>query len=245
MTPPTATWSDGRMVAIDFETTGTDPTDARIVAAAFVAVGGDEPVVTGTWIVDPSVDIPAEAAAIHGITTDRARAEGCAPVAALTDIVNALNDHVGTGLPVVAFNARYDLTVLDRECTRHDVALPTVLSGDLARGQLAPVIDPYVIDKQMDRYRRGKRTLPALCQHYRVRHDGPHQAANDALAAARLAWRLPRVFPQLALTELPALHQQQTEWAAEQAASLQQYKRRTDPTAIVDSHWPLIPAQRS
>lgn len=241
---PTA-WPEGRLLAIVFETTGIDPATARIVAAAVVAVGGNEPVVTGTWIVDPGVDIPVEAAAIHGITTDRACAEGRPPAAVLPELVAALNDHAGAGLPVVAFRAPYGLTVLDRECTRHEVALPEAFSGDATGRQLAPVIDPYVIDKQMDRFRRGKRTLPALCQHYRVRHDGPPQAANDALAAARLAWRLPRVFPDLARMELPALHRRQIEWAAEQADGLQQYKRRTDPTAVVDGHWPLIPAQRA
>ncbi|MEV8476552.1 exonuclease domain-containing protein [Streptomyces sp. NPDC051173] len=235
------TWLDSRMLALDFETTGTDPDTARIVAAAVVLVGGDQPPVTGTWIVDPGVDIPDEATAIHGITTDRARAEGVTPQAALTDVVNHLVDHLAKGLAVVVFNARYDLTVLDRECARHDVDAPAARLG----AELAPVIDPFVIDKHVNRYRRGKRTLPAMCQHYRVRHDGPHEAANDAYAAARLAWRLPRAFPELAATELPVLHQRQTEWAAAQAASLQDYRRRTDPAAIVDGSWPLIPNQRT
>ncbi|MGW2364824.1 exonuclease domain-containing protein [Streptomyces sp. NPDC001667] len=237
----TDTWINGRMLALDFETTGTDPETARIVAAAVALVGGGEEPVTGTWLVDPAVDIPDEAAAIHGITTDRARAEGVAPHGALTDVVNHLAEHLSRGLAVVVFNARYDLTVLERECARHDVDTPTARIG----GELAPVIDPFVIDKQMDRYRRGKRTLPAMCAHYRVRHDGPHQAANDALAAARLAWRLPRVFPELATTELPTLHMEQMEWAAEQAAGLQEYKRRTDPTASVNGSWPFIPAPRT
>ncbi|MFD0315975.1 hypothetical protein [Streptomyces flavalbus] len=133
------------------------------------------------------------------------------------------------GLP-----APYALTVLARECSRHNVAF---LDGDVA-----PVIDPFVLDKQIDRYRSGRRTLPALCEHYRVRHDGPNDATADALAAARLAWRLPRVHPQLATIALPDLHHRQRQWAAEQAVSLRQHLRRTNPAAAVSGDWPLTPA---
>ena len=51
-----------------------------------------------------------------------------------------------------------------------------------------PVYDPFVIDKTLDRYRKGKRTLGALCEEYGVRLDNAHEATADALAAARLAW---------------------------------------------------------
>ncbi|MEU2559415.1 exonuclease domain-containing protein [Streptomyces longispororuber] len=239
MTQPTTTtgssqWPDGPMLAFDVETTGTDPETARIVAAAVAAVGGDTPPETTTWLLDPGTEIPAEATTIHHITTDQARAEGRAPAEALPEIIAALAEPLAADCPLVVFRAPYALTVLARECARHDVPF---LDADVA-----PVIDPAVLDKQAERYRRGRRTLPALCEHYRVRHDGPNDPVQDALAAARLAWRLPRVHPQLAAIELTELHTCQQTWAAEQAAGLQAHLRRTDPTATVTPDWPLLPA---
>ncbi|MEV5594030.1 exonuclease domain-containing protein [Streptomyces sp. NPDC052496] len=229
-------WQDGRMLALDVETTGTDPETARIVAAAVVAVGGGAPAETTTWLLDPGIEIPVEATAVHHITTEQAQADGRPVVDALPEIAAAVTGPRGQWrVPLVVFRAPYALTVLARECARHDIDFPA--------DQAAPVIDPYVIDKHLDRYRRGRRTLPELCRHYQVRHDGPNDAAHDAMAAARLAWRLPRAFPDLAATALPDLHQRQIAWAAEQAAGLQEHKRRTDPSAHVNGEWPMVPGR--
>ena len=111
------------------------------------------------WLVDPGVEIPAEAAAIHGVSTERARAEGLDPATATAGIAEALAGFFDAGIPVMAFNAAYDFTVLANECARYGLQTPTA----------TPVIDPFILDKQMDRYRRGKRTLVALCELYGVR----------------------------------------------------------------------------
>ncbi|MFI0115460.1 exonuclease domain-containing protein [Streptomyces globisporus] len=231
--PDVPAWLDGPMLALDLETTGIDPETARIVSAAVVciAVSSDPP--ASTWLVDPGVEIPAEATAVHGITTDQAVNDGRSAADVIPEITAELVRALAAGWPLVVFRAPYALTVLAREAARHGVDFPA---------EVAPVIDPAVLDKQVDRYRRGRRTLPALCEHYRVRHDGPNQAEQDALAAARLAWRLPRVHPQLAALDLATLHNQQQTWAAEQAHGLQQHLRRTDPTATVSPSWPLTPA---
>ncbi|MGW6460899.1 exonuclease domain-containing protein [Streptomyces sp. NPDC055078] len=239
-TPPADTpagssaWPDGPMLAVDVETTGIEPETARIVAAAVAAVGGGTPPRTTSWLVNPGTEIPEGATAVHGITTEQARADGRPPADALTEIITALARALAAGTPLVVFRAPYALTVLARECTRHGIPF---LDGDVA-----PVIDPFVIDKRINRFRSGRRTLPALCEHYGVRHDGPNIAHHDALAAARLAWRLPRDCPALASIPLAELHTHQRAWAAEQATSLQAYLRRTDRTARVNGDWPLIPA---
>ena len=64
-----------------------------------------------------------------------------------------------TGIPVVVYNAPYDLSLLDRECRRNGLE-PIDAPG--------PVIDPLVIDKAVDSYRKGKRTLEVAAAHYRV-----------------------------------------------------------------------------
>jgi DNA polymerase-3 subunit epsilon len=231
-------WHTRRLAAFDIETTGVDPLSDRIVTAAVSVVGDGRPTESHAWLVDPGVEIPAGATNVHGITTERARAEGVATVEAVEEITALLADQVRRGTPVVAFNARFDLTTLDREARRHGVVpLLDRIGGDAA----LLVVDPFVLDKQFDRFRRGKRTLGAVCEHYRVPLDEAHAANADAMAAARVAWRLGQAFPELAAVELVELHGAQTAWAAEQAASLQEYFERQGRAEHIEPRWPIVP----
>ncbi|WP_405611216.1 3'-5' exonuclease [Streptomyces sp. NBC_01508] len=230
------TWHLGRMCGFDIESTGPDPLTARIVTACIVQCGGDQPVVSATWLSDvDGQPIPDEAAAIHGITTERAQKEGAPLREVVGELLAGLTQVIVSGVPVVAMNARYDLTLLDREAERY--GLDPLPAG--------PVIDPFVIDKHADKYRRGSRKLTALCEHYAVPIGDAHQADADAIAACRVAWRQGTRYAPLAAMGLEQLHRAQVEWAAEQAASLQEYFRKKDPSAVVEGAWPLIPRQRT
>ncbi len=118
-------WHIGRLAAFDLETTGTDTEHDRIVTAAIGLVGGGLDAQQHAWLVDPGVEIPAGATAVHGITTERARAEGRPAAEAVAEIIAVLADQVRAGVPIVAFNARFDLTILDREARRY--GLPTLV----------------------------------------------------------------------------------------------------------------------
>lgn len=229
------TWHLGRMCGFDLETTGPDPLAARIVTACIVQVGGGFNTSPAKWLTNAGgEEIPAGAEAVHGISTARARAEGVELRQAVEEILAGLTQVILAGVPIVAMNARFDLSLLDREAQRF--GLDPLPAG--------PVIDPFVIDKQVDRYRSGKRTLTALCEHYDVRLDAAHSADADAVAACRVAWRQATRYPQLAAMTLDELHTAQVTWAAEQAASLQEHFRKKDPAAVVEGAWPLIPRQR-
>jgi DNA polymerase-3 subunit epsilon len=228
-------WHLGRMAGFDIESTGVDPLTARIVTACIVQVGGQQPTTVANWLTNvDGVEIPAEAAAVHGISTEQARAKGVPLREAVAEILAGLTQVILAGVPIVAMNARYDVTLLDREAERF--GLDPLPAG--------PVVDPFVIDKEVDRYRAGRRNLGALCDHYGVRLDAAHSADADALAACRVAWRQATRYPQLAAMTLDELHTAQVGWAAEQAASLQEYFRRKDPAAVVEGAWPLVPRQR-
>ncbi|MFG3349549.1 3'-5' exonuclease [Streptomyces sp. NPDC048018] len=228
-------WHVSRMCGFDLETTGVDVEADRIVTATVVQVGGGQPPAAADWLADPGIDIPEGAAKVHGITTERARAEGKPAAEVVADVLAALGQVIAAGIPIVAMNARYDLTLLDREAARH--GLPPLPAG--------PVIDPLVLDKQVDRYRRGKRNLTALCEHYQVELGAAHTSSADAIAACRVAWRIGNTQPQLAAMPLDELHTAQVEWAAEQAASLQTHLRKADPDAYCAPEWPLIPRQQN
>jgi DNA polymerase III subunit epsilon len=233
-------WHEGRLAAFDVETTGVHPASDRIVTAAVSLVGGGLESVSRDWLVDPGVEIPAGATAVHGITTEAARRDGREPAAAVEEITALLAEQIAAGIPVIAFNARFDLTLLDREARRHGVR-PLVDRVGGPDGML--VVDPHVLDKQLDRFRKGKRTLTAVCAHYRVPLDDAdaHAANADALAAARVAWRLGQTSPDLRAIALPELHGQQVAWAAEQAASFQDYLRRNGSVERIEGAWPIVP----
>jgi DNA polymerase III subunit epsilon len=230
-------WHQRRLAAFDLETTGIDSASDRIVTAAVSVVGDGLPSVFHAWLLDPGIPIPAGASAVHGITTERARAEGRPPLEAVEEIVATLAEQLLQGVPVVAFNARFDLTCLDREARRHGVEPLLERVGGPA-GML--VVDPYVLDKQLDRFRKGKRTLGAVCAHYNVPLDEAHASHADALAAARVAWRLGQAFEELRV-DLRALHEQQIAWAAEQAASFEDYLRRNGRDERIEPAWPIVP----
>jgi DNA polymerase-3 subunit epsilon len=248
MTP----WHDGRLVALDTETTSVDVEEARIVTAAIAVCGGGLKTETLTLMADPGIEIPGEAAAVHGITTETARAQGKPAGEVIAVIVDALRTYTKGGTPIVAFSARFDLTILDREARRHGIEpfIPT------------RVVDPLVIDRHLHRYRRGSRKLDAQARHYGAELELAHDAANDAIAAARVAWcigkrgevirrvrgteeaieknRLVREWERVR-DDIDLLHAAQVRWAAEQAASLEDYFRSQGKDERVERAWPVVP----
>ncbi|MFB8102960.1 3'-5' exonuclease [Streptomyces sp. DSS69] len=235
-------WHQGPLVGFDLETTGTDVETDRIVTAALVRLEPDGTVAEQrSWLLDPGVAIPEQASAIHGIGTDHARKHGARAASAVEEIAHAVAEVLRSGVPLVVMNARYDLSLLDRECARHGVESVDERIG----GVPSPVIDPLVIDKHVDRYRKGKRALQALCEHYGVTLSDAHDATADAVAAVRVVRRMGERHRPVSTLPPAELHALQVRAAAEQSASLQAYLRRTaNPAAVVEQAWPMIPRSR-
>ncbi|MBN9612463.1 MAG: 3'-5' exonuclease, partial [Actinobacteria bacterium] len=178
MTDALPLWAS-QLAVFDTETTGVDPAQARVVSATIALLGGDGQVSERyDWLVDPGVEIPEGAARVHGITTEVARASGVDAAVGVGQIIAQLFDMIERGYPVVVYNAPYDLTLLHAEAARHGITWP---------GLPSPVLDPLILDKQMDRFRKGKRTLEVVAQHYGVSLGTAHDAGEDAIAAGRVA----------------------------------------------------------
>ncbi|KLI98819.1 exonuclease domain-containing protein [Streptomyces albidoflavus] len=230
-------WHRELLIGFDLETTGTDPREARIVTAAVIEVADGERRGHRTWLADPGIPIPAGATAVHGITDARAAAEGSPPDRVADAVAEALTGYWRAGVPVVAYNAPFDLTLLAAELRRH--RLPS-LAERLGGAPVGPVIDPLTVDRAVDRYRKGSRRLSAVCAEYGVALEDAHDASADALAAARLARAIALRHPKVAALGPAALHERQIAWAAERAADFQAYLRRQgERGAVVDGGWPL------
>jgi DNA polymerase-3 subunit epsilon len=228
------------MAAFDCETTGVNVEQDRIITSALVEVDGGQHAVTRAWMCNPGIPIPRAATKIHHITDAQVR--GARPAAqVVAEIAAAVVGYARAGVPLVVMNAPYDLTLLDRELARH--GLPS-LAQQLGDTDLH-VIDPLVIDRQADRYRKGSRNLASLAQHYRVELTRAHTADGDALAAAHVVEAIAKRYPNLRGWTVDHLHWMQIEWAAGQAFERQQYLRQKNPAAVVSEHWPMIPRPRA
>lgn len=218
----------------DLETTGVDVARDRIVTGYVGLLDGEGRVIRAhEWLADPGIDIPEGATAVHGITTAHARANGRPAPAVVAEVVEALRGLLDAGFPVVAYNAAYDLSLLAHEAVRHGI--PPLVSP-------APIIDPLVLDKRYDRWRRGKRTLDVVAAHYAVPMDAAHEASADAVAAGRVAQALAERYAAWMPETLDELHTRQIGWARAQAASLTEYFvriGRIDPADPVDGTWPV------
>ncbi|WP_345750050.1 3'-5' exonuclease [Microbacterium rhizophilus] len=230
---PVDRWTN-RIGVFDLETTGVDVTEDRIVTA-YVGLldAAGEVVHEEHWLADPGVDIPEGATAVHGITTEHARTHGRPAVEVVAEVTAALRTLLSAGIPVVAYNAAYDFSLLKYEGERHAL---DCLDGP------APVIDPLVIDKTLDRYRKGKRTLDVVAAHYAVPLESAHEASADAIAAGRVALALAERYADHLPEDVLELHTRQVGWAREQAESLTEYFikiGRLEPSEALDGSWPV------
>lgn len=222
-------WTDLPRATFDLETTGVDPATARIVTASLVLVDADGQVLrAGEWLADPGIEIPTPAAAVHGITTEYAREHGQSAAKVAYEVAMALGGLFADGVPVIAFNAAYDFSVMHHELARYDYPPLTCY----------PVLDPLVINKHVHKFKKGKRTLEVLADEYGVELENAHTSKDDALAAERLLTAMSLEYDEI---EQPAadLHKAQITWAADQAKELQEYFDRIGKQADISGEWPV------
>lgn len=211
---PLPAWAE-RIACFDLETTGIDVRTSRIVSACVAELDAEGNVVhRRDWLANPGIPIPEQAAAVHGITTEKAVEEGAPAAAVVQEIVDTIRAVLAQSLPLVVYNAPYDLSLLYHEAVRYGLEPIT---------EPQPIIDPLVIDKELDRYRKGKRTLELTSAHYHVALDNAHDAGSDAIAAARVAQVLGRTFPDELTVDVAELHVKQIAWAKRQDESFREW----------------------
>lgn len=231
-------WHRGPLASYDCETNGLNTATDRIVTAALIRANGQ----ALEWLSDlDGAEIPEDAARVHGISTDHAREHGRPAARVVEEITDAIAGEMSAGrAALVVMNAPFDLPLLDAECARYGV---DTIADRI--GCMEPVVDPLVLDRHFDRYRRGRRNLETLAVHYGVPLDAAHTAVADARAALGVAREIGERYAQ---AQLPAarLHLRQVQWHGEWAANFQAHLRRKGESgAVIDGSWPLVPAPRS
>ena len=228
-------WTDEPLVALDTETTGTDPKTARILEAAIVTcdptgiLEEDDRVI----YIDPGIEIPAEASAIHGITAEKLKAMGAySPQAGISYILNIINGRATMrNYPLVIYNTPYDWPLLMAECQR----IPELQNGLFDTPYF---LDPLVIDRALDKYRKGSRKLEDTAKYYGVTLNGAHGAQADATATLGVMTALIKKYPQLRALSLKDLQKLQADWYSEWRNRINQYWEKTGKADRVKGEWP-------
>lgn len=230
----------GEIHVYDTETTGVSTDNDRVLTCYMMRQSKEGEVLwEREWVIDPGVEVPKGASDVHGMTTEWISEHGRKDVQiAIEEICQQLARSAWAGIPLVAYNQRFDFSILDAERRRHTgYSLNDVLKS-------GTFYDPLVHDKARDKYRKGNRKLQTVCEHFGIEfnEEEAHEARYDVIKTAELAWHHLKK-DRLSIAELYKL---MPGWKEEQDSSLQEYftksgKLNDDGSAIViDRGWPLI-----
>lgn len=220
------------MLGLDLETTGRDRAVDVPVSAALVDMIGGVIVRTRSFLINPGRPIPEEATMIHGITDEHAR-HGLPLGTAVSRLSAEVRHAAENGIPLVGMNLCYDLTMLDVQASAH--------LGVSIEDPRLNVLDALVLDRHVDRYRRGKRRLGQLALHYGVELRDAHDALGDAKAAVAVVQAIVRTYPELENLGLGELTRLQGLWHREWAEGYSSWCEREGlpPLDASDMEWPI------
>lgn len=161
-------------IAIDTETTGTDPATDRIVEIACIVLQKGQVTGKHSWLVNPGRPISPEATAVHGI-----RDEDVAAKPLFSEISRELGDVLGQGLPL-AYNAEFDRAFVHEEFARAGAPLDApALRKDTVW------LDPLSWARELQKEHKS-RALGEVCERLGIPLDQAHRATDDAEAAGRV-----------------------------------------------------------
>lgn len=227
-------WLDGNLLGFDTETTGISTARDRIATVSLIERNQDEDTVHN-WVINPGVPMPPKASEVNGLTDEYLQKNGVAPEVGLEEVAQRLSDAMLARTPVVGFNVVFDIKILESELARHGLA---TLRARLGTDPF-PVIDPLVLDRSLDRYRRGKRRLANVCAAYELppRQDF-HTAEADVSATLDLLGALLRRYPEIGKMSLEELAAYQRQAHRDWAESLTKYRQSQNPqSSPIDSQW--------
>lgn len=169
-------WRSCEYVALDLETTGTDPGTEEIVSFGWVLLRGAaiELSTATRRLVRTTKAMPEQSARIHAITDDEAETgePTCEVLASLLGVL--------AGRVLIAHYAPTERGFVDSACRRcfgGELLVPTIDTLYLAQRRFA---------RQQREPERGDLALAALRDRYNLPRYAAHDALVDALAAAEL-----------------------------------------------------------
>lgn len=152
------------LVFFDLETTGVNIGTDRIVEISILKVHPNGNKESYTWLVNPEIEIPAEAIAVHGITNEKVVTEPT-----FKELAAKVSDLIAD-CDLAGFNSnRFDIPLLAEELMRAGIDFD--------------MDNRKAIDVQVIYHKKEKRNLSAGYQFYCGKElEGAHSAEADTLA---------------------------------------------------------------
>ena len=152
------------IVFFDLETTGVNITKDRIVEISILKVYPNGNKESKTWLVNPEIEIPKEASAIHGITNEKVVTEPT-----FKELANEVSQLI-EGCDLAGFNSnRFDIPLLAEELLRAGVTFD--------------MKNRVAVDVQVIYHKKEQRTLSAAYKFYCDKElENAHSAEADTLA---------------------------------------------------------------
>ena len=156
---------------IDFETTGFDPNNDKIIEVALLRIRKGKIIGSLTHLINPEIDIPSEITKITGITNGDV--DYCPKIYQILPWLMAI---IGDSI-IVAHNALFDLNFLEVQNQKYR-----------GKGIKNFFLDTRAIS--IDRFPYESHRLEAMCKKYGIHLIGAHRANNDVQATWELLKKL-------------------------------------------------------
>ena len=228
-------WTEDIWVGFDTETTGIDVKTARILQFALLTDDPKETIRESYCIyVDPQVEIPKEASDVHGITREVLNQKaGFDPQAAIPWLLGWITGNAyRRKYPLVIYNAPYDWPLLLEECAR--------IEEFNYKDQAWPLfLDPLVIDRKLDKYRKGSRKLEDTAKYYGVELTGAHDALQDVKASCGVLRKIVAKYPELKKYSIEDMQDLQASWYKGWRDQINLYWEQTGKEDRITGSWPI------
>lgn len=218
-------------IVLDTETTGVDVLKDRVVQSyigLFSAADLSRPLFSQEIIWQAPADMVEQTSEIHGISP-KVASLGVAPNRAramLRDSLARLKNQLPEA-PLVAYNAAFDISLLaaPKDSFGYSGTSGRMLNAVLQRFDM---LDPLILDKQLDKFRKGKRNLASVARHYGSASEELLEKAHDARFDCEITARvLVDIVEKYRLERgwtLSQLHAAQKKWAVEQKLSFAKFR---------------------
>lgn len=192
-------WYRQPIVMLDVETTGLSHDLDRVIQLGLARFEHGKVVDSWSTLLWSGVEVPEEAARVHGITTDKL-ADAPTLIHTIPTIVK-----MSRGAQPAAYNQNFDKKFFFAEIGRLALQvyrLPLPLF-DIE----VPWVDPLVWVRHVDRFEKGGNKLDVACYRRGIQLSSAHDAKADAVAAGQVLYSMLDDIGDMTMSEL--LRQQQ------------------------------------
>jgi len=208
---PSTGWADIPMVVIDFETTGRDALEDRVIELGLVHIDRGEITAKQSMLVNPGIPVPPDSTAVHGI-----KDSDLVDKPSFSEVLPEVMRQLKGRLPA-AYNANFDRGFLLEEFARSQGISTDAESTPPALRQSVRWIDPLVWARELLSDLKSRR-LSAVCEHLGIDIGQAHRAGDDASATAKvlfaLASQMPETYGELIRIQDRYSARQEAEFAA-------------------------------